>query len=258
MIHEYRLLSIIRDRDFPVNRLAAHETVLEHSVLEQPAMLHVTNPSSLVLTIGKRGALKFYNLDELRKAGVFVHQRDFGGSGAMYGHGDALFSLQINKASFIDGYEVSAAEAHHYFNGLICDVINKLGVDAYIDKEDKAGHKEDGVCAHLQGRSEIRAANGNKMAVSVYREDEVGFYMRGVILVTTAWAMIYNFLASPCEPMQPVDCLQMQLGKTEMKDEVIKAIIERFGEAFGQSRPAQLTFRQEQAVVGIKDKYKVT
>ena len=184
MIKRNKTLSIIRDWVEP-DEAQATEIVLENAVLQHDALLHIGTCTSDVLTLGKRSLLKFYDLNKLHDANIYVHRRPYGGSGTIYGPRDVLFSLYINKQSFIDKYNVDAAHAHRFFNWCLCTAINKLGVPAYLD-ESESIRKEDGVCAHLQGRSEIRADKGQtRMVASVFREDELGFYVRVVVLGLT-------------------------------------------------------------------------
>lgn len=257
MIRDHLTLDYEIDREYPVELLAATELVLEHTVLNHDAMLHLATASGYVLTIGRRSALKFYDLDKLRDEGVFVHEREFGGSGALYGPGDVLFTLQVNKGSFVDGYDVDVKQAYRFFNEQLCTVIDELGVSVYLDESVKIGHPEDGVCAHLQGRSEIRSTAGNaRMAASVYREDEVGFYMRGVVLVTGAWQMIYQYLDPPTPPMLPLDSIMLQLdADRDMRDEIMESILVQFAKAFRHQR----LWEQDnmRAIYGIKDRFRV-
>lgn len=251
-------LEIIEERDIPCCNIRAGEVVLAHTIMQRDALLHIGNPDGYILGLGKRGERKFYNWDKLRTDGIYVNRRNYGGSGAMLGPKDIIYSLHVNKACFTDGFDVDSASAYSFFNGAVLDTIVTFLGEAMFDTED-VRHREDGVCIHLTGRSEIITPEGSKMAVSVYREDEVGFYMNGAILVSDAWAAIYDYLEAPIEGHRiKRDSLEMRTNilsnlTGRVRTELIDNMVERFNQGVWVSK----TDAERRAIAGIRDKYRV-
>ncbi len=255
MIRRDKQLVIIRDRVDP-DEMQATEVVLERMVLQQDAMLHIGTCTGYVMTLGKRSLLNFYDLDKLKADDVFVHRRPYGGSGTIYGPRDVLLGLYIPKSTFKDGYQTDGATAYLYFQTLIASSLRQHGLNVSID-ESEAIRWEDGVCMHLQGRGEIVTPEGHKMVVSVFREDELGFYMRAILLVSTDWVKVYDYLILPTDPMYPVDSIELQLGRSSVTQHLIDTVIEYFSREFSSYQHALKGPPVTKAVEGIKEKYRM-
>ena len=257
MIKSDAILNVIWDTVKP-EEAQATEIVLENSVLQQDALLHIGNCTDYVLTLGKRRALrKFFDLEKLQADNIYTHHRPYGGSGTIYGPKDVVFSLYVNKASFIDEYNVNAADAYNYFVHALHRAILKFKIDCHID-DDEFRSEDDGVCVHLQGRSEIITPSGSKMAVSVFREDELGFYMRGMLLVSDDWTKVYQYLISPIPPDRiTVDSMTLQSGYHLFPHEVAQVVITEMTQLFSRGKPDTISQAQHTVIQGIKDKYRV-
>ncbi len=255
MIKWGKVLSVMRDR-VPPEEAQATEIVLENSVVQQDALLHIGSITDYVLTLGKRSLFKFYNFDKLRADNIYVHQRPYGGSGTLYGPNDAVLSLYVNKASFSAGFDVDAVCAYILFTNAICSALNDMGLVCRIDDTEKL-RKEDGVCAHLHGRSEILSKDGTKLVASVFREDDLGFYMRALILVSDDWAKIYDYLVAPTKPLTPVDSVQQQLNRPVSPEEVVNAVVNRMVRPFSDQKPATINDAPREIVKGLKNRYRV-
>ena len=256
MIKNDLTLDVIYTKDLPAKDLRACDVVCSFGIMTHYALLFIANPDGPILRLGKRAALKFYDLDKLREDGVYVNKTNYGGSGAMFGPRDITFNLHVNKQSFVDEYRVDTAKAFRFFIESLRDTMRDLGIDAHIDDETKL-NKEDGVCIHLQGRSEVVTRDGRKLVVSVYREDEMGFYLNAAVLVSDAWASIYDYLVSPMEVRLPNNSVEELLGRENITEEIIRDLIQRFSELFGRLEYIELTEFQRRAVEGIRDKYRV-
>ena len=256
MIKQDKVLSILQDSVDPEHAQGT-ELVLENAVMQQDALLHIGWITGYVLTLGRRGLMKFYDLDKLNADGIYVHRRPYGGSGTLYGPNDVVFSLYINKASFIDGFDVSAQHAHRFFNWHVCSALNALGLTCHVDERD-VSVTEDGVCMHTHGRTEVVNEDNQKMAASVFREDELGFYMRCLLLVSDDWTKVYNYLQSPIpqDRIHP-DSIERRLGHDYARQEVALEVTRQIALAFNTERFVDLTPEQKEYIRGLRGKYRV-
>ena len=256
MIKSDRVLNVIYTQNMPARDIRACDIVCSFGIMEYDALLTIANPESPILRLGKRAHLKFYDLERLRSDGVYVNKANFGGSGAFFGPRDIVFNLHINKQSFFEGYEIDVREAGDYFAQSICYALTEFGVPSKLDKEVKPA-KNDGACIHLQERGDVVSEEGRKLAVTVYQEDDLGFYLNGAILVSTAWYKVYDYLTSPMNVKLPETSVEQLLGREGVTHELTEIVINNFGKAFGGSQYISMTDRQRMAIEGIRDKYRV-
>ena len=256
MLAKSKILTIIREKDLPVEETRAGDVVMAHWLPQYGALLQVANPNGYMFGIGKRATLKFYDIEKLKQDGVYIHKRNYGGSGAMFGPSDIIWSLHVMKNHFSDGYDVVAADAYKFFNVAVFDTFRDLGMEVEID-ESVRSQAEDGACIHLQGRSEIITPAGRKVAVSVYKEDDIGIYINGAFLISDAWARIYEYLASPVKVDPPGNSVERILAREnitqEVEDMFVRQVKARF---FGaQFRPKTLV--QREAIKAIEKNYRI-
>lgn len=255
MIKASSVLTYIRGTMDP-DESQAVELMLERDVHNHDAIMHIATITDYIMTLGVRSKLKFYDLDKLKADKIFVHRRPYGGSGTICGPLDVAMSLYINKRSFKAGYQVDSKAAYKVFVYAIAAALQDLGVECHVD-ESEILRAEDGVCVHLHGRSEIITPTGSKMVVSVYKEDEIGFYMRAMFLVTSDWAMIYDYLTMPVKPMHEIDSIEMRLGRHDVTRDVMDEVTNKISAFFLELDRQDLQPEMMAAVHGIKERFRV-
>ena len=159
---------------------------------------HVAQISNLArdkISLVKHTSGEMLDGEKIRQAGLHVDRCHFGGAAMYCGTEDVTFSFHVNREALRNPDE-PAGEIYARHVEAVRRALAQTGANVSV-RSDPTKNRKTGVCISLEGRSEIISADGSKLSGSIYQDDGLIVTIHGIILVSDAWAKIYDYMRVP-------------------------------------------------------------
>ena len=186
-------MRLYRTRDFPTQLSVPCDYILRaRAASVGDHMVHIFNLDADKISFARATPTHLFDDQKIRDSGVYADRHNLGGAGFYCGKQDVVCSFHLNRER-LGNPKISALELFRTCAGKVCRAINSLGLSVSVKKE-IGQNVRDGVCVNLEGRSEIVTSEGTKLAGGVFRDDGLIFTAYEIILVSDAWASIYEYI----------------------------------------------------------------
>ncbi len=221
-------MKMFRQPGFPVSLAIPLDHIIHaRATFDADAIGFIGNPDGYRLGIGRRTTPNTFDMDKLRREGVYVERRPYGGSGFFCGPKDVYFSFHVNRVSLPEP-NISVNEVFDQYVNKLLDVILGLGIQAHIQGSSRSKNRNDGICMNLSGRSEIVDQYGNKLVAGVFKDDGLVISMSGVFLVSDDWRKIYTYLRQPPPNQISGSSLEQHVEDDALTNRVIQSVCSHF------------------------------